>query len=129
EALLTLLKEPGPPAPAGPPPIAVARVRDVLHAQPSRRPSVVALAAQAGLHPVYLTRRFRQSYQTSISGYARRLRSRLAAERLAAGDPGIQVAHDLGFADQSHMIRIFVAEFGITPGRYQRLIRVASERS
>jgi AraC family transcriptional regulator len=126
ESLLTLLQESSLPAPAGPPPAAIARVRDVLHDQPCRRPSVVALASDVGLHPVYLTRRFRQFYQTSISGYTRRLRARLAAERLAAGYSATLVAHDLDFADHSHLHRIFLAEFGITPSRYQRLVRAAS---
>ncbi len=129
ESLLTLLREPQLPTPAGPAPMAIARVRDVLHAQPCRRPSVMALAAETGLHPVYLTRRFRQFYYTSISGYARRLRARLAADRLAAGHSATLVAHDLGFADHSHLHRIFLAEFGITPSRYQRLIRAAAARS
>jgi AraC family transcriptional regulator len=125
ESLLTLLREPKLPAPAGPAPMAIARVRDALHAQPCRRPSVMALAAETGLNPVYLTRRFRQFYHTSISGYARRLRARLAAEQLAAGHSATLVAHDLGFADHSHLHRIFLAEFGITPSRYQRLVRAA----
>jgi len=30
-----------------------------------------------------------------------------------------------GFADQSHMTRHFKARFGITPGRYTRLLRAA----
>ena len=129
ESLLALLREPKLPNSAGPAPMAIARVRDVLHARPCRRPSVMALAAEAGLHPVYLTRRFRQFYHTSISGYARRLRAGLAAERLAAGDSATVVAHDLGFADHSHLHRIFLAEFGITPAGYQRLVRAASARA
>jgi AraC-like DNA-binding protein len=30
-----------------------------------------------------------------------------------------QLAHELGFADQSHLQRVFKAHAGITPGRYR----------
>jgi AraC-like DNA-binding protein len=37
---------------------------------------------------------------------------------LADGRPIAEAAIDAGFADQSHMTRAFVRQFGVTPGRY-----------
>jgi AraC-like DNA-binding protein len=44
---------------------------------------------------------------------------------IAAGLPLAEAAAAGGFADQSHMTRHFKARFGITPGRYTRLLRAA----
>jgi len=33
-----------------------------------------------------------------------------------------EVAHHVGFADQSHLNRHFRAAYGMTPGHYQRLL-------
>ena len=42
-----------------------------------------------------------------------------ARNRLQAGTALAQLAHELGFADQSHLQRVFKAHAGITPGRYR----------
>jgi AraC-like DNA-binding protein len=47
---------------------------------------------------------------------------RLARRLLAAGRPPAEAALQVGFADQSHMTRAFVRQFGITPGRYRAAI-------
>lgn len=39
------------------------------------------------------------------------------------GTPAGEVAHRLGFADQSHLNRHFRAAYGISPGRYQACVR------
>ena len=82
-----------------------------------------ALAKAVGVHPVYLARLFRRCHGVGISGYRRRRKVRSAIHRLAA--PGVslsEVAHSLGFSDQSHFGREFKGELGITPGRYRRLV-------
>ena len=37
-----------------------------------------------------------------------------------------EAAIDAGFADQSHMTRVFVRQFGFTPGAWQRAVRQAA---
>jgi AraC family transcriptional regulator len=98
------------------------RVRDEIHALQPGRPSIGALARSAGLHPVSLTRSFRRHYGCSISAYVRRLRIEQAAAMLIARKrcPLTTIAHELGFADQSHFCRTFAAELGIAPNRYRR---------
>jgi AraC-like DNA-binding protein len=38
---------------------------------------------------------------------------------LLAGTPASTIARDLGFSDQSHFIRSFRKQFGVTPGDFQ----------
>jgi len=45
-------------------------------------------------------------------------RVHMARRMLAGVQPIVEVAIDSGFADQSHLTRAFVRQFGVTPGRY-----------
>jgi AraC-like DNA-binding protein len=100
------------------------RIRDRLHASLNQRTSVVELAASEGLHPVYLTRRFRETYGTSVSAYLRRLKVFEGARRLLEGsDTLTTIAHDLGFADQSHFCRCFQAALHMTPTEFRRTLQ------
>lgn len=120
------------PSPAGEPPAGrprepraapgwLLRIRERLHASLHLRPTVVELAESEGLHPVYLTRRFRETYGTSVSAYLRRLKVFEGARRLLAGsDTLTTIAHDLGFADQSHFCRSFQAALHMTPTEFRR---------
>jgi len=47
------------------------------------------------------------------------LRTRRAKGLLRNGMAASDVAHHLGFADQSHLNRHFRSAYGITPGLYQ----------
>ena len=51
------------------------------------------------------------------------MRVREACDRLLRGVPADEIAHDAGFADQSHMTRVFKAVTGMTPGEYRRTRR------
>ena len=71
----------------------------------------------------YLSRAFRRAEGCTMGEYRRRLRARKAASLLGKGRmPLAEVAFATGFADQSHLSRVFKAEFGVTPLRYQRLM-------
>ena len=98
------------------------RVREALDDASVSPPRVRDLAASAAVHPVYLARRFRGFYGCSITGYLRRRRVAAAAALLHRGQlPVSRVAHDAGFADQSHLCRVFKAGTGVTPLAYRRL--------
>ena len=80
------------------------------------------LAAEAGIHPVYLARAFRQRYGSSPAEYARRLRVEAARELLARCDLSLaQVAVEAGFSDQSHLSHQFRRVVGMSPGRYREV--------
>jgi AraC-like DNA-binding protein len=46
----------------------------------------------------------------------------MARRLLAVGEPPANAAQLSGFADQSHLTRAFVRQFGITPGRYKAAV-------
>ena len=84
------------------------------------------IARRLGLHPVYLARQFRAAYGLSLRDYRLVLRVRRAADRvLATGATLRRIAHECGFADQSHMCRVFRAVAGWSPGT----LRAASFRA
>lgn len=82
------------------------------------------LAFEAGIHPVYLARVFRQYYGQSVKGYLQDLRIRHALDILSGSQTSIvQVALDSGFADQSHLNRVFKSRIGLSPGQYKKLVQ------
>ncbi|HEY4559591.1 MAG TPA: AraC family transcriptional regulator [Lysobacter sp.] len=84
-------------------------------------PSLGELAAIAGCHPVYLARAFRRRYGIAPGDYLRRRRLHRAVSLIARGRTVARAAASLGFVDDSHLHRAFVAEFGMTPGAFRRL--------
>lgn len=81
------------------------------------------LAARAGVHPVYLARKFRSSLGVSVSEYVQQRRVQSTAQLLCTERlPLASVACQAGFSDQSHMGRIFKSKTGLTPDRYRRLM-------
>jgi len=101
------------------------RARELLDAASDVSVSAEDLEAATGIDRYALARGFRARFATSPHRYlvGRRLQ-RVMAE-IAAGQPLAEAAFAGGFADQSHMTRHFKARFGLTPGRYARLLRRA----
>ena len=106
---------------------ALQRVIERLDHCEGEPPTLAELAAIAALHPVYLARAFRQHVGLAPSDYLRRRRVHRALGRIACGDAVGDVAMAVGFTDQSHLHRCFVREFGITPGKLQRLVLARGE--
>jgi AraC-like DNA-binding protein len=76
------------------------------------------LAAEAGLHPVWLGQAYRAATGESIRRTATRRRTEIAAHLLRETEtPAALVALEAGFYDQSHMIRGFRAVLGRTPAQ------------
>jgi AraC family transcriptional regulator len=118
------LRPPGPVAPRW-----LRSVRDRLDAEFRQGVSLSLIADEAGVHPVYLSRAFRKFYGCSPGEYARRLQVELAARLLRETDtPPSRVALDAGFADQSHLTRVFKLHTGQTPARFRRATRRAGSR-
>lgn len=99
----------------------IAAVLDRLRGDLSTPPSLADLAEDAGMSREHLIRSFTRA--TGCPPYAWHLQARLAEarRRLRHGEPVADVAHGLGFADQSHFHRHFTAAYAITPGRYRRV--------
>lgn len=76
------------------------------------------LATQSGLSQFQLVRGFAKATGLTPHAYLVQQRISLARRLIASGRPLAEVAAATGFADQSHMTRIFVRKYGISPGAY-----------
>lgn len=80
------------------------------------------LAANVGLHPVYLSRAFRRHTGMAMSEYVRTLRLRHARHLLSATSrPLASISAESGFADASHLCRVFVDAHGVTAKTFRRM--------
>ncbi len=114
------------PASRGVAPSWLARVHQRLDEDFATPFRVRELASEAGVHPVYLARRFRRHNGCSVLEYVRTVRLRAAMRELAdAARPLSEVAARVGFSDQSHLTRALRATTGLTPRAYRRLARPA----
>jgi AraC family transcriptional regulator len=97
------------------------RVRSEIDGRFEKPLSVAGLAAEVGVHPAHLSRAFHRRFGSPVAAYLRQVRVRAAAELLRRSSLTLaDVAAGTGFADQSHLTRVFKQVTGLTPGRYRR---------
>ena len=83
--------------------------------------SLENMAAEMGVHPVYLCRTFSEHFNCTLGEYIRKQRVLRGWQLLTIGDGTLaEIAFQSGFADQSHFTRVFKDHFGITPGESRR---------
>lgn len=84
------------------------------------RSSVSGLAAEIGCSRKHLTSRFRREFGMAPKGFARVLRFNAAINALRGGriTSWAALAADLGYSDQSHLSRDFVAFAGAPPSAF-----------
>ena len=112
------------------PPRWLARVLDKLHAEPAARITLENLSAEAGVHPVHLSRVFRRFQREGIGEYTRRLRVRASCPILLNSKiPLSELSLQLGFADQSHFTRAFRQVTGQTPHTFRAQMSLPSSIS
>jgi AraC-like DNA-binding protein len=98
-------------------PTRVKRVRELLDECPAGV-TLRALAEIAELSPYHLLRVFRAHLGLPPHAYLIQVRVRRARRLLCEGLPIIDVAHAVGFVDQSHLTRHFKRLVGVPPGAY-----------
>ena len=102
----------------------LARATDFVHDNFRTTLSLEEVAQVAGVHSAHLSRVFRQKMGCTVGEYLRRLRFEFACQQILSTErPLCEIAHDAGFADQSHFNRIFRIQMGITPYMYRKLHR------
>lgn len=104
---------------------ALSRVRDLIAADPAQPFSADHLAREAGLDRWTLSRQFRAAFGTSPSDFRTMRRLDRARALIGQGTPLAEAALAAGFADQSHLSRLFKRAYGLTPARWAALTRVA----
>lgn len=105
---------------------ALQRVRDRLAEELVDPPSLAALAELAGIGRYQLLRQFHRAFGMPPHAWLVQRRAEHARALVSCGTSLGAAAIDAGFADQSHMTRVFVRQFGFTPGAWQRAARQAS---
>jgi AraC-like DNA-binding protein len=98
------------------PPIGKARAR--IDSDPAAQIRLSELAILSGISRYQLVRGFARELGATPHAYIIQRRVRLARQLLLAGETIAAAAQRAGFADQSHLTRAFVRQFGVTPGRY-----------
>jgi AraC family transcriptional regulator len=98
----------------------LANVRERLHAEFRTSFRLTELAADAGVHPVHLSRTFRRHFGCTIAEYVRGLRLEWAKAALLADEYSVgRIALDAGFADHSDFSRQFRDAIGVTPSHFR----------
>ena len=77
-------------------------------------------AALGGVHRVHLSRTFARHYGIPFGVFRNRVMAAKAVRAMVrSDDPLVDVAHEAGFADQSHMHRSIAGLTGLTPRQFR----------
>ncbi|WP_457582059.1 AraC family ligand binding domain-containing protein [Ensifer canadensis] len=104
-------------------PLAIARAQSLIDDDPTAAVTLSALAQAAGLSRFQVVRGFSRNFGLTPHAYLVQRRIDVARRLIARGVPLAKAAVEGGFADQSHMTRIFVRKYGISPGAYAEAFR------
>jgi AraC family transcriptional regulator len=86
----------------------------------ARKITLTELGGIAGVHPVYLAQAFSRHCGTTPAEFQRTIRMQFVCDRIRAGLSLADVAAAAGFADQSHLTRVFHRQLGMTPLAWRR---------
>jgi AraC-like DNA-binding protein len=101
----------------------IQQVRDRLADDPLEPPTLTQMAAMVELSKFQLLRRFEKVYGLTPYAWLLHRRAELASRQIRAGASLADAAASSGFADQSHMTRVFARQFGFTPGALRQASR------
>ena len=121
-ALLARVAEPGLVRSAGAVPEAINRARSLIDDDPAAAVSLAELAEVAGLSRFQLLRAFSKATGLTPHAYLLQRRIHLARALIAQGKALADAAAASGFADQSHMTRMFVRQYGVSPRAYAAVV-------
>lgn len=100
----------------------IERVRERLGDAPLAAPTLDELAALAQLGKYQLLRRFTRAFGLPPHAWLLQQRVARAQAAIRTGASLAQAAAQSGFADQSHMTRVFARQLGFTPGAWRRAL-------
>lgn len=98
---------------------ALARARSLILDQLAENITLAELAAASDLSPYHLIRCFKQAYGQTPHAFQLDQRINRGKQLLKQGHSIVDVAQQLGFADQSHFQRHFKNRHALTPRGYQ----------
>ena len=97
---------------------------DLLHTKCSEQLSLRYVAAELDIHPVYLCQQFPLFFNCPFGEYIRKLRIEKAVKYMLDQEEIslTEIGYNCGFADQSHFIRTFKKNVGVTPLRFRKYL-------
>jgi len=111
------------------PPVRDFRVRNaikLMRERVSERVMLDKIARGAGLSRPHFYKLFRQQVGITPNMYLNTLRMECAIDRLvSSSDPVTEIGLDLGFSSQASFTRFFIANVGIAPSDYRRIVHFA----
>jgi AraC-like DNA-binding protein len=99
-------------------PKAIFNAKNLIDDNPAAPITLSDLARASGLSRFQVLRGFVRATGLTPHAYLVQRRINLARRLIAHGTPLVEAAVASGFADQSHMTRIFVRKYGISPRAY-----------
>ncbi|MGF6839329.1 AraC-like DNA-binding protein [Paraburkholderia youngii] len=99
-------------------PAGIASARALIDDDPPGMVTLTALADEAGLSRYQFLRAFAKATGLTPHAYILQRRIHHARQLIRHGARLAEAAAQSGFSDQSHMTRLFVRSFGMTPGAY-----------
>ncbi|MGV8937390.1 MAG: helix-turn-helix domain-containing protein [Allorhizobium sp.] len=96
------------------------RVKDYLDAHFHQTVAVADLAETCELSRSYFIKAFKESFGRTPYRWLSEYRVARARDMLLGDTSIAEIAIDCGFADQSHMTRIFAEYMGLAPGQFRR---------
>jgi AraC family transcriptional regulator len=108
-------------------PVWLERAMELLRASFRNQITLEGIAREVGVHPIHLSRVFRKKYRCTMGEHINRLRIQFVCAEFSRGWPALDaLALDAGFADQSHMGRVFRSVVGGTPAQMREFLHNAS---
>ncbi len=105
---------------AAPAPAWLTEVNQLLATRFMERLTLQILAAAAGVHPTHLAREFNRFEACTVGQRLRQLRVEYVCRLLEHSRGNLaSIALAAGFADQSHLTRVFRDRMGLTPAAYR----------
>ena len=104
------------------------RAREMILDQLEGKITLDDVAQVAGLSRYHLIRSFKQAYGQTPHAFQLDQRINRAKHLLKQGNTMVDVAQQLGFADQSHFQRHFKKRHAVTPMHYQRSLASTARR-
>ena len=102
----------------------VKTVKDYINDSPLDNISLSKLSSELGLHPNYITRKFKEVTGLKMSDYLTQTRLRYCLENMIGSEQSMtEIALKNGFYDQSHFNRNFKKQLNTTPHLFKKMVK------
>jgi len=103
-------------------PLSILRAKELIDCDPTASISLSDLARTSRLSRFQVLRGFAKATGMTPHAYLVQRRIHLARRLIAGGTPLAEAAVGSGFVDQSHMTRVFVRKYGVSPRAYANAV-------